>query len=106
MVARRVWWRGKAVRAPPVNRRKASSRRLATCSADRRRRRAQASSKARGIPSRRQQISATAVAFVAETAKLGLATWARAQNREAASEAASSSGRAAPAGGREREGTA
>ena len=60
MVARSVCWRGSAVRAPPVSSRKRSSSRAAIPSTGSTPTRAAASSMARGKPSSRAQICATA----------------------------------------------
>ena len=56
--ARRVWWRGRAVRAPEVSSRNRSSRRAAISAGDSVRSRAAASSIGSGWPSSRRQISA------------------------------------------------
>ncbi len=52
-----VCWRGRAVRLPPVSRRKRSSRRAATASTGRPRTCCAANSRASGMPSRRRHIS-------------------------------------------------
>ena len=83
--ASRVCWRGRAVRAPPVRRRKASSRPPASRSRGTVRVRAAASSRARGIPSRRTQMATTWAAVSSSMTRLGRTRRARSKNRRAAS---------------------
>ena len=71
MVARRVCWRGGRSRGPAVSRSRARSRRSRIASGVRTLTRAAASSSARGRPSRRRQISATAGAFALGQPKAG-----------------------------------
>ncbi len=82
--ARRVRCRGRAVRLPPVSRRKRSSSRSASCSTGMVRLRAAASSRASGRPSSRRQIWATASALSPVSAKSGRTARARSTNRSTA----------------------
>src|SRR6266571_233534 len=77
MVARSVRWRSGRSRAPPVNIWNRRSNLASNACGDRSLMRAAASSRARGNPSRRTQISATAGALVFVTWKSGLTACAR-----------------------------
>ncbi|CAM5730343.1 hypothetical protein STENM223S_08564 [Streptomyces tendae] len=81
--ARRVCWRGRAVRLPEVRRRKRSSSRSAIWRGVSIRSRAAASSMARGRPSRRRQISAHASGS-SSVRKPGRAAAPRSANRRSA----------------------
>ena len=83
--ARSVCCRGSAPRAPPVSRWKRSARPAAICSIESIRTRAAASSIASGIPSRSEQIWATAGALSLVTAKFDRAFIARSMNSLTAS---------------------
>ncbi len=78
--------RGTAVRRPPVRRRKRSPRPSAISLADRTLTRAAASSRARGMPSRRRQISTMARTFDRSIAKAGRVAVARSTNSRTASD--------------------
>ena len=90
MAAARVCCRGNAVRDPPVNSRKRRSRCSAICCGLNDLMRAAASSRARGIPSNRVQISATAGPFSSVRWNSGRDAAARSTNNRTASYRASS----------------
>ena len=104
--ARSVRCRGRTARGPPdssVNR--SSSRPAISCGVSARTR-AAASSMASGMPSSRRQISLTAAAFPAVSAKPGRACAARSANsRTASAPAASATARPASSAGSPSEGT-
>ena len=88
--ARRVCSRRTAVRAPPVSRRKRSCRLSRISVSDNARMRAAASSIASGMPSRRRQISVTAVVLSSVRWKSGRTWRARSVNNSMASSASDS----------------
>ena len=81
IVARRVLWRGRATRLPPVSNRKRSSRRAAIWDAESTLILTAASSMASGMPSSLWQMRATAGAFCSSSSKPGAAASARSTNR-------------------------
>ncbi len=83
--ARKVWWRSTVVWRPPVSSRNRSSSSPRMSPGLNAATRAAASSIARGIPSRRTQISPTAPAFVSLSTNPGRAAWARSTNSRTAS---------------------
>ena len=85
---RRVRWRGRAVLLPEESNPNTSSSLAAICWGSSTRARAAASSMARGSPSRRRQICATAAAFSSPNANEGRTAWVRSTNNRIASLAA------------------